>query len=158
MARKPSERAHGEDVEAELNLVPIMAILVILIPVLLYAFTFFEVKVQAVAAPRLGPAKKTEKNKDEDKSGFGEHGKTWVFPKDEHTVDKYPFAVSRIMCSGCSNLSIPLMDHVDPNWNQKKDPKKTLFANCAARIRTISNLLCLRHARNSNLVPHVTEP
>jgi len=66
MARKPSERAHGEEVEADLNLVPIMAILVILIPVLLYAFTFFEVKVQAVAAPRLGPAKKTEK-KDEDK-------------------------------------------------------------------------------------------
>ncbi|MDP6945920.1 MAG: biopolymer transporter ExbD [Myxococcota bacterium] len=66
MARKPSERAHGEEVDADLNLVPIMAILVILIPVLLYAFTFFEVRVQAVAAPRLGPAKKTEK-KDEDK-------------------------------------------------------------------------------------------
>ena len=67
MARKPSDRAHGEDGETELNLVPIMAILIILIPVLLYAFTFFEVKVQAVAAPRLGPAQKTKKKDDEDK-------------------------------------------------------------------------------------------
>ena len=41
MARKPSDRAHGEEVNADLNLVPIMAILIILIPVLLYAFTFF---------------------------------------------------------------------------------------------------------------------
>ena len=67
MARKPSDRAHGESEEPELNLVPIMAILVILIPVLLYAFTFFEVKVQAVAAPRLGPAQKSKKQDDEDK-------------------------------------------------------------------------------------------
>jgi len=43
-----------------------MAILIILIPVLLYAFTFFEVKVQAVAAPRLGPAQKNKKKDDED--------------------------------------------------------------------------------------------
>ena len=67
MARKPSDRAHGESEDPELNLVPIMAILVILIPVLLYAFTFFEVKVQAVAAPRLGPAQKSKKKDDEDK-------------------------------------------------------------------------------------------
>ena len=66
MARKPSDRAHGSEVEADLNLVPIMAILIILIPVLLYAFTFFEVKVQAVAAPRLGPAQKNKKKDDED--------------------------------------------------------------------------------------------
>ncbi len=66
MARKPSDRAHGKDVEPELNLVPIMAILIILIPVLLYAFTFFEVKVQAVAAPRLGPAQKSKKKDDEE--------------------------------------------------------------------------------------------
>jgi biopolymer transport protein ExbD len=66
MARKPSDRAHGEEVNADLNLVPIMAILIILIPVLLYAFTFFEVRVQAVAAPRLGPAQKSKKKEDDD--------------------------------------------------------------------------------------------
>jgi biopolymer transport protein ExbD len=66
MASKPSDRAHGEESVEELNLVPIMAILVILIPTLLYAFTFFEVRVQAVAAPRLGPAQKTKKKEDDD--------------------------------------------------------------------------------------------
>ena len=66
MARKPSERAHSEESVEELNLVPIMAILVILIPVLLYAFTFIEVKVQAVAAPRLGPSQKNKKKDDDD--------------------------------------------------------------------------------------------
>jgi len=66
MARKPSERAHGDEKIEDLNLVPIMAILIILIPVLLYAFTFFEVKVQAVAAPRLGPAQKNKKKEEED--------------------------------------------------------------------------------------------
>ncbi len=65
MARKPSERSHGDETVEDLNLVPIMAILVILIPVLLFAFTFIEVKVQAVAAPRLGPTQKNKK-KDED--------------------------------------------------------------------------------------------
>ena len=67
MARKPSERAHGSDVTADLNLVPIMAILIILIPVLLYAFTFFEVRVQAVAAPRLGPSQKKKKDDEDQK-------------------------------------------------------------------------------------------
>lgn len=67
MARKPSERAHGDEAVEELNLVPIMAILIILIPVLLYAFTFFEVKVQAVAAPRLGPSKAKKKDDEEKK-------------------------------------------------------------------------------------------
>lgn len=67
MARKPSERAHGDEKIEDLNLVPIMAILIILIPVLLYAFTFFEVKVQAVAAPRLGPTKQKKKDDDDQK-------------------------------------------------------------------------------------------
>ena len=68
MARKPSQRAHAAKEEVpELNLVPIMAILVILIPVLLFAFTFFEVRVQAVAAPRLGPSAKNKKDNDDEK-------------------------------------------------------------------------------------------
>lgn len=46
----------------DINLVPIMSIMVILIPMLIYAFTFFEVTVQSVAAPKMGTgrAKKTE--------------------------------------------------------------------------------------------------
>ncbi len=65
MARTPSSRRHGGDEAAEeLNLTPIMSILVILIPVLLFAFTFYEVKIQAVNAPRLGSgsAKKPDEN------------------------------------------------------------------------------------------------
>ncbi len=54
MARKPSEASHSSDAGQELNLAPIMGLLVILIPMLLAMFNFFEVKVQAVAAPKLG--------------------------------------------------------------------------------------------------------
>jgi biopolymer transport protein ExbD len=61
MARKPSERRHGgaEDF-GDVNLTPIMSILVILIPMLIFAFSFFEVKIQAVAAPKMGQPKKTD--------------------------------------------------------------------------------------------------
>ena len=65
-ARKPSERSHGgggDDVP-DLNLVPIMAIMVILIPMLIYMFTFHTIKVQQVMAPREGTgAKKTQEEK-----------------------------------------------------------------------------------------------
>lgn len=39
----------------EVNLVPILSILVVLVPMLIFAFTFFEVTVVSIAAPRLGP-------------------------------------------------------------------------------------------------------
>jgi biopolymer transport protein ExbD len=54
-ARKPSERSHGggDDV-AELQLVPILAIMVILIPMLIYMFTFHQIRVQRITAPREG--------------------------------------------------------------------------------------------------------
>jgi len=57
MARKPSERSHSKNVEAELNLAPIMSILVILIPMLIFAFQFYEITVQTVNAPKLGTGK-----------------------------------------------------------------------------------------------------
>ena len=58
MARKPSEASHraAEKME-DLNLSPIMALLVLLIPMLLLMFNFYEVTVQAVAAPKLGTGK-----------------------------------------------------------------------------------------------------
>ena len=58
-------RRHKPDELGDINLTPIMALLVILIPVLLFAFSFFEVKVQAVAAPRLGPSQKNKKKDEE---------------------------------------------------------------------------------------------
>jgi biopolymer transport protein ExbD len=67
MARKPSERRHAKEVDGELNLAPIMSILVILIPVLIFAFTFFEVKIQQVSAPKMGPPKQTKKEDDQKK-------------------------------------------------------------------------------------------
>lgn len=58
MAKKPSKGSHFEAPDEEnLNLSPIMALMVILIPMLLAMFNFFEVKVQAVAAPKLGTGK-----------------------------------------------------------------------------------------------------
>jgi biopolymer transport protein ExbD len=67
MARKPSERRHSKEKIEDLNLSPIMSILVILIPMLLYAFSFFEVKVQAVTAPRMGQSKPTKDKEEEEK-------------------------------------------------------------------------------------------
>jgi biopolymer transport protein ExbD len=48
----------------ELNLIPIMGLMVLLIPMVLFLYNFFEVKVQAVAAPRLGSA--AQKKPDDD--------------------------------------------------------------------------------------------
>jgi biopolymer transport protein ExbD len=66
MSRKPSERRHSKDVDNELNLAPIMSILVILIPMLIFAFQFYEITVQTVDAPKLGTgkAKASETNED----------------------------------------------------------------------------------------------
>jgi len=50
--------------QEELNLTPIMGLMVLLIPMVLFLYNFFEVKVQAVAAPRLGNA--AQKKPDED--------------------------------------------------------------------------------------------
>lgn len=68
-ARKPSDRSHGSAEEtAELNLVPIMAIMVILIPMLIYMFTFHQIRVQRVTAPRRGssPSKKVDEVKEKE--------------------------------------------------------------------------------------------
>lgn len=65
MARKPSMRHHAIGELEDVNLVPIMSVLVILIPMLLYAFTFFEVTVQAVAAPKMGTGKSAQKETDQ---------------------------------------------------------------------------------------------
>jgi len=67
MARKPSERSHRTEVTQELNLAPFMSILIILIPMLIFAFQFYEITVQSVAAPKLGPTKKDKKVDEDDK-------------------------------------------------------------------------------------------
>ncbi len=51
----------------DINLVPIMSILVILIPMLIFAFTFFEVTVQSVAAPKMGARSSKPKQEQERK-------------------------------------------------------------------------------------------
>ncbi|NUN14741.1 MAG: biopolymer transporter ExbD [Myxococcales bacterium] len=57
MARKPSERRHATENLEDINLTPIMSILVILIPMLIFAFSFIEIALQQVAAPKMGPPK-----------------------------------------------------------------------------------------------------
>ena len=67
-ARKPSERRHSADDEGgDLNLVPIMAIMVILVPMLIFMFTFHQITVQRVMAPRRGVAGKKAKTEDTQK-------------------------------------------------------------------------------------------
>ena len=66
-ARKPSERSHRTEVTQDLNLAPFMSVLVILIPMLIFAFQFYEITVQSVAAPKLGPVKKQKDQAEDDK-------------------------------------------------------------------------------------------
>ncbi|MBR58829.1 MAG: hypothetical protein CMH54_12520 [Myxococcales bacterium] len=68
MARKPSERSHSRKTQGgDLNLAPIMSILVILIPMLIFVFQFYQIAVQQVAAPKMGMNKPTETKEKDDK-------------------------------------------------------------------------------------------
>lgn len=59
MQKRPTSRSNrgktgtADGAGGELNLVPIMSMLVILIPVLLVAFTFVEIKIESATAPRM---------------------------------------------------------------------------------------------------------
>ncbi len=66
MSRKPSDRSHHKEVSNDLNLAPIMSMLVILIPMLIFAFQFYEITVQTVDAPKLGTGKAKQSETDED--------------------------------------------------------------------------------------------
>lgn len=65
MPRK--RRGYGVGDLDDVNLIPIMSVIVILIPMLIYAFNFFEVTVQSVAAPKMGTGKAKDKNEPEKK-------------------------------------------------------------------------------------------
>jgi biopolymer transport protein ExbD len=54
MGKKPSERRHFRDEEMELNLVPMMNLIAILIPILLISMAFVEIAVINVSAQALG--------------------------------------------------------------------------------------------------------
>jgi len=58
---------------SELNLAPIMSVLVILIPIILLTFNFFEVRVQAVLAPKMTPGEKRPAEKPLRATLFVEH-------------------------------------------------------------------------------------
>jgi biopolymer transport protein ExbD len=51
----------------EINLVPIMSIITLLIPLLIYAFTFYSVRVVSVAAPRMGTGRAKTADEDQKK-------------------------------------------------------------------------------------------
>lgn len=55
MARLPSQRkSRLNEADVEVDLKPIMGLICILIPLLVYAFSFYEIKLQPVAAPKIG--------------------------------------------------------------------------------------------------------
>jgi biopolymer transport protein ExbD len=97
MARKPSERRHTEDEMEEVNLLPVMSILCILIPVLILAFNFFEVSIQQVAAPKVGKPKEADENKDKplqltvviDSKGFSIKQNTELVTEKEKPIPKH---------------------------------------------------------------------
>ncbi len=55
MARLPSARkSRLDEADVEIDLKPIMGLICILIPLLVYAFSFYEIKLLAVSAPKIG--------------------------------------------------------------------------------------------------------
>ncbi len=55
MARLPSERkSRLNEADVDIDLKPIMGLICILIPLLVYAFSFYEIKLQPVSAPKIG--------------------------------------------------------------------------------------------------------
>jgi biopolymer transport protein ExbD len=56
-----------EEEDADIDLKPIMGLICILIPLLVYGFSFYEIKVQPVAAPKLGAPSSGEAGEEEKK-------------------------------------------------------------------------------------------
>lgn len=57
MGVAPSTKAHSIlEGNNDVNLIPVMGLIMILIPLLLYSFSFFDIEVQPVAAPKTGVA------------------------------------------------------------------------------------------------------
>lgn len=55
MARLPSQRkSRLNEADVDIDLKPIMGLICILIPLLVYAFSFYEIKLQPVSAPKIG--------------------------------------------------------------------------------------------------------
>ena len=66
MANKPSNRGHRkEDPEQELNIIPMMNLVIILIPALLLSSSFVQIAVINVSAPQIGSGVAEEKPEDE---------------------------------------------------------------------------------------------
>lgn len=57
MGVAPSSKAHGlPEGDNDVNLIPVMGLIMILIPLLLYSFSFFDIRMQPVEAPKTGVA------------------------------------------------------------------------------------------------------
>ncbi len=102
MARQPSQRRHATDEAGDINLTPIMSILVILIPMIIYAFTFFEVKITRVALPKMGQPKQVAKEDEKkpllltvlvSKKGFAIKMQEEMAAEPEPPIPKRPFTV-----------------------------------------------------------------
>ncbi len=65
--RKPSERRNYKDEDMELNLVPMMNLISILIPALLISVAFVEIAVINVSAPAIGSTADQEEEPEDDK-------------------------------------------------------------------------------------------
>ena len=64
MARKPSKRRHFSEPDQELNLIPMMNLISLLIPCLLISMVFIEIATINVAAPAIGSDAAAEPPKD----------------------------------------------------------------------------------------------
>ena len=67
MARKPSDRRHGDEGDTDLNLIPIMNLVLMLIPAILITAAFVEITVINVSAPQIGGGAPQEPQEKPDK-------------------------------------------------------------------------------------------
>lgn len=126
-ARKPSERAHGGESEvADLNLVPIMAIMVILVPMLIYMFNFNQIRVQRVTAPRRGTGSK----KAADESKEKELNLTVLIRKDKGFQVTWEEA---LMPDQQTTPLIPMQQSDDSDCGNPEDPKADRTPGCFPR-------------------------
>ncbi len=64
--RKPSERRHNLEPNKDLNLIPIMNLIVLLIPILLLQMAMLQIAVINVSAPKIGSGSTAPKKKKKD--------------------------------------------------------------------------------------------
>ena len=113
MGVAPSSKAHGvEDIPAEVDLKPVMGLIVILIPLLLYSFSFFNIRIQPVMAPKTGAAAPGSESGDNEKKPLNLTVAV-VGPGFEIKMD------AEVAGPGLADINIPKKEFKDPDTGKR---------------------------------------